>query len=100
MDSGADVVKVANAFDRAGLADVVASAERDRRRVIDEFPLAEWPELEVERYALGAGRAQPFCWMLEYGTDNYGSIRGGSAAKHIMYRHHSGEWRLPPRCAS
>ena len=65
-DSGEDdVVRAVNAFDRTGLADVVASAERDRRRVTDDFPLVEWPRLEVERHALGAGQTQPFCWMLE-----------------------------------
>ncbi|MGK5643148.1 ATP-binding protein, partial [Streptomyces sp. URMC 126] len=32
---------------------------------------------------------------MEYGTEALGSIRGGSAAKHIVYRHRSGEWRLP-----
>lgn len=31
---------------------------------------------------------------MEFGTQSLGSIRGGSAAKHIMYRHNSGEWRL------
>ncbi len=95
MDTGEDVAGAAKVFDRAGLAGVVASAERDRLRVIEEFPLAGWADLPVERYALGAGEQRPFCWMLEYGTDDYGSMRGGSAAKHIMYRHHSGEWRLP-----
>ncbi|MEU6883703.1 AAA family ATPase [Streptomyces viridosporus] len=31
---------------------------------------------------------------MEFGTPNLGSIKGGSAAKHIMYHHNSGEWRL------
>ncbi|MGJ3561742.1 hypothetical protein ACR6C2_39975 [Streptomyces sp. INA 01156] len=31
---------------------------------------------------------------MEFGTPHLGSIRGGSAAKHIMYRHNSGEWRM------
>ncbi|MEU1598680.1 hypothetical protein ABZ468_39185 [Streptomyces sp. NPDC005708] len=31
---------------------------------------------------------------MEFGTPRLGSIKGGSAAKHIMYHHVSGEWRL------
>ncbi|AUG75578.1 5-methylcytosine-specific restriction enzyme subunit McrB [Kitasatospora sp. MMS16-BH015] len=57
-----------------------------------------WAELPLERYALGLDRAAAdgpsFCQLLEFGTPKLGSIKGGSAAKHIMYRHHSGEWRL------
>ncbi|WP_220139981.1 AAA family ATPase [Nocardia huaxiensis] len=33
---------------------------------------------------------------MEFWTPNLGSISGGSATKHIMYRHNSGEWRLAP----
>ncbi|POG45250.1 hypothetical protein BV881_21925 [Streptomyces sp. ZL-24] len=35
-----------------------------------------------------------YCRLMEYDTQSLGSIKGGSAAKHIMYRHNSGEWRL------
>ncbi|MFP8903187.1 AAA family ATPase [Streptomyces atacamensis] len=99
MDSGTDVVERAEAFDRGVLANVVARAGEDRQRALAEFPREEWPTLPVERYALGAQRygdsPRPFCWLMEYGTEALGSIRGGSAAKHIVYRHRSGEWRLP-----
>lgn len=63
------------------------------------FPLSGWRDLELERYALGPdGRRSglSFCRLMEYGTDNFGSIRGGSAAKHIVYQHRSGQWRVVP----
>jgi 5-methylcytosine-specific restriction protein B len=100
MDSGEDAVRAVNAFDRTGLADVVASAERDRRRVTDDFPLVEWPRLEVERYALGAGQTQPFCWMLEYGTDQYGSIRAAVPPSTSCTATTAANGDCLPRCAS
>lgn len=99
MDSGTDVAEKAKAFDREALANAVARAGEDRQRALTEFPREDWPTLLVERYALGAQQygdtIRSFCWLMEYGTEAFGSIRGGSAAKHIIYRHRSGEWRLP-----
>ncbi|WP_077059626.1 AAA family ATPase [Streptomyces sp. MP131-18] len=99
MDRGTDVEQKIEAFDRPPWKESVAMAERDRQRVLTDFPRRAWRDLPLERYALGLDQAdranRPFCWLLEYGTEAIGSIRGGSAAKHIIYRHHSGEWRLP-----
>ncbi|GAB2873313.1 McrB family protein [Streptomyces mayteni] len=99
MDDRTDLDKKIEAFDRLALREAVAAAEHDRQRVLTEFPRQDWPELPLERYALGLdqvdGVGRPFCWLLEFGTQAIGSIRGGSAAKHIIYLHHSGEWRLP-----
>ncbi len=68
--------------------------------MLAEFPLDTWDKLPLERYALGpAGYEGPgysFCRLLEYGTNTFGSIRGGSAAKHIVYQHRTGEWRIVP----
>ncbi|MFG2114493.1 McrB family protein [Streptomyces sp. NPDC048718] len=86
-------------FDREGARQAAAKAEMERRQVLTFFPLESWGELELERYALGPdGRRSglSFCRLLEYGTDNFGSIRGGSAAKHIIYQHWSGQWRIVP----
>ncbi|WP_075738474.1 AAA family ATPase [Streptomyces acidiscabies] len=70
-------------------------ATADRGKVLDEFPLAAWPTMPLDRYVLGLGSTgTSYCWRLEFGAPHLGSIRGGSAAKHIMYRHNSGEWRL------
>ncbi|MFF3328654.1 McrB family protein [Streptomyces sp. NPDC002888] len=89
------------AFDRNKVAQAADAAEAERRRVVEEFPLATWAELPLERYALGQaayhwGPAPSFCRLLEYGTNTVGSIRGGSAAKHIVYQHRTGEWRIVP----
>ncbi|MEU9762040.1 AAA family ATPase [Streptomyces sp. NPDC047987] len=87
-------------FDREAAGRAAVRAEEERGRVREEFPLDNWPELSLERYALGPaayGNAQySFCRLLEYGTSALGSIRGGSAAKHIVYQHRTGEWRVVP----
>lgn len=86
------------AFNRASYAKELAKAEEQRRQILREFPLEDWPELPLERYALGFAERQkwgpPFCTRMEFHTDALGSIRGGAAGKHIMFLHRSGEWRL------
>ncbi|MFJ9833667.1 AAA family ATPase [Streptomyces sp. NPDC101169] len=98
MADGVDVRTAAKQFDRAAVAKVESAAEEERRRVLSQFPLEEWKTLPLERYALGQsspiGSEPTYCRLLEFLTPNLGSIKGGSAAKHIMYRHNSGEWRL------
>lgn len=98
MTDGVDVQTAAADFGRSAVADVESAAEDDRKQVLSQFPLAAWAELPLERYALGQA-ASPvsgptYCRLMEFLTPNLGSIRGGSAAKHIMYHHVSGEWRL------
>ncbi|WP_282793945.1 AAA family ATPase [Streptomyces sp. CC224B] len=87
-------------FDREAAGLAADRAEEERQRVLAEFPLDTWAGLPLERYALGpAGHDGPgysFCRLLEYGTNVFGSIRGGSAAKHIVYQHRTGEWRIVP----
>ncbi|MFD5064732.1 AAA family ATPase [Streptomyces sp. NPDC058394] len=88
----------AAAFNRGSYAGELAEAEEQRQRILREFPLESWPELPLERYALGFADRQewgaPFCARMEFHTDALGSIRGGAAAKHIMFLHRSGEWKL------
>ncbi|MGW0537004.1 McrB family protein [Streptomyces sp. NPDC003032] len=87
-------------FDREAARQRADRAEDERRQVMEDFPLAGWPELPLERYALGpagyGGRQYSFCRLMEYATNALGSIRGGSAAKHIVYQHRTGEWRIVP----
>jgi 5-methylcytosine-specific restriction enzyme B len=73
----------------------VERAEQDRRTVLELFPLESWPALPLERYAQGNGldAGTTFCTLMEFGTQELGSIKGGSAAKHMIYRHNTGEWR-------
>lgn len=100
MNGGVDVRAAAAAFDRNTVAEGKALAHAERELVLTEFPLTEWPTLPLERYALGldsqdwSGTRMTYCRLLEFVTTQLGSIRGGSAAKHIMFRHNSGEWRL------
>lgn len=88
----------AQSFDRAAVAGIQAAAEEERKQVTALFPREEWDALPLSRYALGQATTSEsgptYCRLIEFGTPNLGSIRGGSAAKHIMFRHRSGEWRL------
>ncbi|WP_063006192.1 hypothetical protein [Nocardia salmonicida] len=86
-------------FDRSHVADRVANAEQQRKRVLAEFPLEDWPTLEVERYALGCGPGT-YCRLMEFDTVDLGGSGGGSAGKHIIYRRSSGEWKLAPQLGS
>lgn len=97
MSGGMDLPAAAAQFKRSSVADDVAQAEAERQRVLAEFPLEQWAKLPLERYALGAdqtGGVMTYCRLMEFGTPHMGSIKGGSAGKHIMYLHNSGEWRL------
>lgn len=97
MTGAEDLVSLAAQFDRGSLSGYLANVAAERELVNKTFPLAAWPELPLDEYALGAAPSERrnFCRLMEYRTDAFGSIRGGSAAKHIIYRHHSGDWRLP-----
>lgn len=97
MTDGVDIREAAARFDRSTAAKDEAGAEQEREQVLAQFPLEDWPTLPLERYALGlnpSGPGMTYCRLMEFGTQCLGSIKGGSAAKHIMYRHNSGEWRL------
>ncbi|MFD1663167.1 AAA family ATPase [Streptomyces caeni] len=93
-----DLRAAAAAFDRSSVPDSATAAEDERKQVLSQFPLEEWPTLPLSRYALGqaaeSGSGPTYCRLMEFGTPNLGSIKGGSAAKHIMYHHNSGEWRV------
>jgi 5-methylcytosine-specific restriction protein B len=70
-------------------------AAAERVDLLERFPLERWPRLPLDHYALGTGDDPvPYCAMLEYRTPYLGSIKGGSARKHIIYRQNSGEWWL------
>ncbi|MGW1170871.1 AAA family ATPase [Streptomyces sp. NPDC002550] len=98
MTGGVDVRAAADEFDRNAVAEAESAAEDERKQVLSLFPLEAWRTLPLERYALGqaapAGSGPTYCRLMEFGTPRLGSIKGGSAAKHIMYHHVSGEWRL------
>ena len=91
-----DVLSAASALDRSALHETLEAVEKERDMVVTAFPLGKWPALPLENYALGVGgdNSQSFCHMMEYRTPELGGIRGGSASKHIIYRHSDGDWRM------
>ncbi|MEU1516892.1 AAA family ATPase [Streptomyces sp. NPDC005811] len=98
MTDAMDLQTAAAAFDRSSTPETETAAEDERKQVLAQFPLEEWATLPLSRYALGqgapSGSGPTYCRLMEFGTPNLGSIKGGSAAKHIMYHHNSGEWRV------
>ena len=73
-------------FDRKSLADEVAGAVAKRNDLVKRFPVADWPLLPLERYALGTPTyKESFCYHMEYASYELGSIAGGSAEKHLIY---------------
>jgi 5-methylcytosine-specific restriction protein B len=82
-------------FGRPDAGEQLARANEERERVVADFPVESWPELPLERYAMGTDVADaPFCTVMEYRTPYLGSIKGGSARKHIIYRASTGSWWL------
>lgn len=87
------------AYDREKHRAAVEEAERLRRQVWELFPRDAWPELPLERYALGqADHRETYCRWMEFKTIPLGSIKGGSAGKHIIYKHKDKPgWSYPPQ---
>jgi 5-methylcytosine-specific restriction enzyme B len=80
-------------YDRQGNQSSLLVSEKERQEVLNRFPLQEWSNMPLSRYALGQKSSQEsFCWWLEFGTPHVGSIKGGSARKHIIYKQSNGEW--------
>ena len=79
-------------------ANPVAEGYRSQRAEIRKrFPLDKWPGMSLEDYALGQPAAEEtYCHWLEYKSPWVGSIRGGSARKHIIYKRKDREgWYFP-----
>ncbi|MFD4402352.1 AAA family ATPase [Nocardia sp. NPDC058499] len=93
-----DIQAAVAEFDRSAYSERLATGEGQRQQIVEHFPLDEWPSMPLERYALGVGQGSEmtYCRLLEFVATEFGSISGGSAGKHMLYRHKSGEWRLAP----
>ncbi|MDP1571931.1 MAG: AAA family ATPase [Vicinamibacterales bacterium] len=89
-------------FDRSAVAPVEAAAEKARAEILSRFPMEAWPDLPLERYALGQpDSTDTYCRWLEYDSTDLGSIAGGSAQKHIIFkRKHKSGWYFPQRFKS
>jgi 5-methylcytosine-specific restriction protein B len=84
-------------YDREKYRAEVEEAESLRRQVWDLFPLSDWPGMPLERYALGQpDHRETFSRWMEFKTIPLGSIKGGAAGKHIIYKHKDKPgWHFP-----
>lgn len=87
------------AYDKDKYRAEVEEAERLRGEVWNLFPLDGWPDMPLERYALGQpDHRETFCRWMEFKTIPLGSIKGGNAGKHIIYKHKEKPgWSFPPQ---
>ena len=82
------IEKAVASYDRATDKEFVAAAELERKEVVERFPLDQWPTMLLKRYALGQKESEDtFSRWMEFRTQHLGSMRGGSARKHIIYKH-------------
>lgn len=74
----------------------VKKAKQLHEQFLETFPLHELKNMTLEQYALGRTKKSSFSWWLEYNTIPLGSIKGGSASKHIIYyRRKDNRWDFP-----
>jgi 5-methylcytosine-specific restriction enzyme B len=75
-------------FDRSSLQSDIEKAEQQRAEILKRFPREAWPTMPLERYALGqADSSDTYCYWMEYKALDLGSMRGGSALKHAVFKH-------------
>jgi MoxR-like ATPase len=88
------IADVLAGYDPNASEDDVATAERQRAEFLEKFPKDAWPSMTLDRYALGQPDHQDtFCRWMEFVTTELGSMRGGSARKHLIYfQAKTGEW--------
>ncbi|MFF8379179.1 McrB family protein [Streptomyces sp. NPDC015661] len=81
-------------FDRSRHRAAVEDADREAAEIRAAFPWEEWPALALDRYALGQpdSPGQVYSHALEFGSKALGSITGGTAKKHFVYRQNHGAW--------
>ena len=93
-----DLSEAVHGFDRRAVQSRVVEARRQAEQIRASFPLDGWPSLLLERYAVGlAGSKTSFCYQLEFGSPELGSIRGGSSRKLIIYARQDGSgWYFDP----
>src|SRR5687767_5842874 len=91
------VIRAAETYDRGKMSARLKAAEVQRAEIIRRFPKDAWPDLPVERYALGqSDNEDTYCRWLKFKSDDLGSISGGSSMKMIVFkRRHKDEWYYP-----
>jgi 5-methylcytosine-specific restriction protein B len=87
-DALAGAIQTYNLDQRTKDEQRILLAERERAEILERFPMSAWPSLPLERYALGQeDSTETYSRWLEFRSQNLGSMRGGSAHKHIIYKH-------------
>jgi len=80
-------------FNRDEIQKDLKKAEEERRQFLEKFPIESWPQMTLEQYALGQENyKETYCYWIEYYSSNLGSLRGGAARKHIIYKHREKGW--------
>ncbi|MFD0123701.1 AAA family ATPase [Streptomyces virginiae] len=83
----------AQVFDAERHSAAAEAAQQEAEHIRGQFPFADWEQLPLERYALGQGAGNDtYSYVIEYGSARLGSITGGSAMKHLVYRRTDGSW--------
>lgn len=83
-------------WDRTAATIRARDAEQLRLEFVERFPIDAWSSMPLTDYALGQDTQDTVSYWLEYKTGVIGSIKGGSARKHLIFRSRSdGTWRFP-----
>lgn len=86
-------------FDRKNIQVQIQNGEEERQEILKRFPIFDWPSMPLEKYALGLPQStDSFCRWIEFNSPHLGSMRGGSAVKHLIYKHKNkpGWYFYPP----
>lgn len=77
--------------------DLAQQQEQQHRDFLRQFPRSRWRDLTLDDYALGTESSiDGYSYALEWGTTVLGSIKGGSALKHVIYfKRKTSEWHFP-----
>lgn len=92
-----DLAQAATKYDRASIKPYLLEAQKEREELLQRFPLDSWPQMPLERYALGQEDSDnTFCRWMEFKSKRLGGIGGGSSMKHIIFKRKTGPgWFYP-----
>lgn len=89
------ITQALETWDRTAATKRATEAEQLRAEFVERFPVEGWANLPLEEYALGQGGQNTVSYWMEYKTTAIGSIKGGSAHKHLIFRSKNGSWSFP-----
>lgn len=80
-------------YDRSIDRKDVELAEQERQEILRRFPLDAWPGMSLDQYAIGRPNyKETYGWLIEFGATHLGSMKGGTARKHLIYWQNKGGW--------